>query len=150
MILGNFQFSLKALSPNSVTRTTEYNWSENERIGELPLLQNLGISRDQIEIEGVFYPRINDNKKNMSDIRNSNLVKKANNLITDNGEILGKFVIVSIKENQSYFDKDGKPQKVEFSMILKRSPEQATVTNLIEKDSIVDAVTKLSRSYLRW
>jgi len=150
MILGNFQFSLKALSPNSVTRTTEYNWSENERIGELPLLQNLGISRDQIEIEGVFYPRINDNKKNMSDIRNSNLVKKANNLITDNGEILGKFVIVSIKENQSYFDKDSKPQKVEFSMILKRSPEQATVTNLIEKDSIVDAVTKLSRSYLRW
>ena len=58
MILGDFQFNLKALSPNSVMRTTDYNWSDSERIGDIPNLQNLGISRDQIEIEGVFYPKL--------------------------------------------------------------------------------------------
>ena len=51
MILGDFQFNLKALSPNSATRTTDYYWSDSERIGDIPNLQNLGISRDQIEIE---------------------------------------------------------------------------------------------------
>ena len=148
MILGDFQFNLKALSPNSVTRTTDYNWSDSEKIGDIPNLQNLGISRDQIEIEGVFYPKLSE--KSIDEIRNSSLVKSANNLITDNGEIFGKFVIVSIKENQSYFDKNGKPQKVEFSMTLKRSPEQVSATSLIKNDSIIDAVTKLARSYLRW
>ena len=148
MILGDFQFNLKALSPNSVTRTTDYNWSDSERIGDIPNLQNLGISRDQIEIEGVFYPKLSG--KSIDEIRNSSLVKTANNLITDNGKILGKFVIVSIKENQSYFDKNGKPQKVEFSMTLKRSPEQVSATSLIKNDSIIDAVTKLARTYLRW
>ena len=59
MILGDFQFNLKSLSPNSLSRTTEFNWSDAERIGDLPNLQNLGISKDQIEIEGVFYPKIN-------------------------------------------------------------------------------------------
>ena len=111
-------------------------------------LQNLGISRDQIEIEGVFYPKLSG--KSIDEIRNSSLVKSANNLITDNGEIFGKFVIVSIKENQSYFDTNGKPQKIEFTLVLKRSPEQASATSLIKNDSIVDAVTKLARTYLRW
>ena len=54
MILGDFQFNLKSLSPNSLTRTTEFNCSDAERVGDLPNLQNLGISKDQIEIEGVF------------------------------------------------------------------------------------------------
>ena len=148
MIFGDFQFNLKALSPNSVTRTTDYNWSDSERIGDIPNLQNLGISRDQIEIEGVFYTKLSG--RSIDDIRNSSLVKNANNLITDNGEILGKFVIVSIKENQSYFDTNGKPQKIEFTLVLKRSPEQVSATSLIKNDSIIDAVTKLARSYLRW
>ena len=150
MILGDFQFNLKSLSPNSLSRTTEFNWSDAERIGDLPNLQNLGISKDQIEIEGVFYPKINvktqynsieklavgtaknqiqnlvakelgisylfdssnGGYKNIDDIRKSNLCKIASNLISDNGEILGKFVITSIKETQSYFDKIFGSEKV--------------------------------------
>ena len=48
MILGDFQFNLKTMTPNSLTRTTEYNWSDAERVGDLPNLQNLGIAKDQI------------------------------------------------------------------------------------------------------
>ena len=51
-------------------------------------------------------------------IRTSNLCKIASNLINDNGEILGKFVIASIKETQSYFDANGNPQKIEFTLTL--------------------------------
>lgn len=177
MILGDFQFNLKTMTPNSMTRTTEYNWSDTERVGDLPNLQNLGVAKDQIEIEGVFYPKFNRensiintvgnsvtskimNILNLSKnsgydsinaIRSSDLCKIASNLINDNGEILGKFVIVSIKETQSYFDRNGKPQKVEFALILKRSPG---TTNSIawstSENSIVDTATNIARSYLKW
>jgi len=177
MILGDFQFNLKTMTPNSMTRTTEYNWSDTERVGDLPNLQNLGVAKDQIEIEGVFYPKFNKensvintvgnsvtskimNFLNLSEnsgynsidaIRSSDLCKIASNLINDNGEILGKFVIASIKETQSYFDRNGKPQKIEFTLILKRSPG---TTNSIawsaSENSIVDTVTNIARSYLKW
>lgn len=180
MILGDFQFDLKTMTPNSLTRTTEYNWSDTERVGDLPNLQNLGPSKDQIEIEGVFYPKFNKGNSlnnilgsstvtRISDflnsdtntgynsidaIRASNLCKLANSLINDNGEILGKFVISSIKEIQSYFDKNGNAQKIEFTLVLKRSPG---ATNTIawnessnDSSSIIDTLTNLARSYLRW
>lgn len=188
MILGDFQFHLKTLSPNSLSRTTEFNWSDAERIGSLPNLQNLGISKDQIEIEGVFYPKINakmqynsieklvigtgtnqmqnsvfqestffgssnNSYKSIEDIRKSNLCKIASNLINDNGEILGKFVITSIKETQSYFDKNGLPQKIEFSLVLKKSPSTTNSSAVLSNDSstsFVDTLTNLARSYLRW
>ena len=187
MILGDFQFNLKSLSPNSLTRTTEYNWSDAERIGDLPNLQNLGIAKDQIEIEGVFYPKLNaktqynsleklvmgtaqeqmqnyvakelgitelfdvSGYKSIDDIRNSTLCKVASNLINDNGEILGKFVIASIKETQSYFDKNGQPQKIEFTLVLKKSPSSTGSAVLNgNSSSFVDILTNLARSYLRW
>ena len=177
MILGDFQFNLKTMTPNSMTRTTEYNWSDTERVGDLPNLQNLGVAKDQIEIEGVFYPKFNKenslistvgnsvtskimNFLNLSEnsgyssidaIRSSELCKIASNLINDNGEILGKFVIASIKETQSYFDRNGKPQKVEFTLILKRSPGTAnSIAWSSSENSIVDTATNIARSYLKW
>lgn len=178
MILGDFQFNLKSLNPNTLSRTTEFNWSDAERIGDLPNLQNLGISKDQIEIEGVFYPKFTKEnsinniignsvtsqvinflnlKKSGYDsieaIRASNLCKIASNLISDDGEILGKFVITSIKETQSYFDKNGNPQKIEFTLTLKKSPSTAIDSVILNNDSsssFVDTLTNLARSYLRW
>ncbi len=153
MILGDFNFNLRTMTPNTMTRSTDYNWSDAEKVGDLPNLQNLGISRDQIEIEGVFYPKFNmvSNYRSLADIRASDLCRMANNLINDNGEILGKFVITSVKETQSYFDEKGQPQKIEFTLILKRSPG---ATNSIawsaSDNSIVDTATNIARSYLKW
>lgn len=145
MILGDFNFNLRTMTPNTMTRSTDYNWSDAEKVGDLPNLQNLGISRDQIEIEGVFYPKFNriSNYRSLADIRASDLCRIANNLINDNGEILGKFVITSVKETQSYFNEKGEPQKVEFTLSLKRSPNKT-------EDTISKSNTKISRSYLTW
>jgi phage protein U len=189
MMLGNFQFSLKTLSPNSLSRSTEFKWVDTDRVGDLPYVQNLGIAKDNVEIEGVFYPKLNattqynsvdkmaigvakekvqdfalqqlglsdilpknnGNYQTIADIRNSDLCKTANNLITDYGEILGKFVIVSISENQSYFNKNGIPQKVEFSLTLKRTPGvKDAFVGVDGANSLVDIITNLARNYLKW
>jgi phage protein U len=154
MMLGNFQFSLKTLSVNSLSRSTEFNWVGIDRAGDLPYVQNLGITKDDIEIGGIFYPKLianNSNYRTVADIRNSNLCKTANNLITDFGEILGKFVIVSITENQSYFDKNGVAQKVEFKLMLKRTPgAKDAFVGIGGANSLVDTDTNLARGYLKW
>ena len=157
MILGDFSFDLKSLNPNTLSRTTEYNWGTSERVGDLPNLQNLGASNDQIEIEGVFYPQFNSGtitKKytSIDDLRNSTLCTMSNALISDNGNILGRYVITQIKETQSYFDANGNPKKIEFTLTLKRSPETSAATTLIDNSitSLIDTVTNIARSYLRW
>jgi phage protein U len=190
MMYGNFQFSLKTLSANSLTRSTEFKWVDTDRVGDLPYVQNLGIAKDNVEIEGVFYPKLNaatqynsidkmaigiakekakdfalqqlgldglfpsgsgGDYKSIADIRNSELCKTANNLITDSGEILGKFVIISISETQSYFNKNGVPQKVEFSLNLKRTPGvKDAFVGIDGANSLIDIITNLARSYLRW
>jgi phage protein U len=189
MMYGNFQFSLKTLSANSLTRSTEFKWVDTDRVGDLPYVQNLGLTKDNVEIEGVFYPKLNaatqynsidkmaigiatEKTKNfamqqlglsdvlpknngsyqtIADIRDSDLCKTANNLITDSGEILGKFVIVSISETQSYFNKNGVPQKVEFSLSLKRTPGvKDAFVGVDGANSLVDTITNLAREYLKW
>jgi phage protein U len=186
MILGDFQFSVKAISMNSLSRSTEFKWIETERVGDLPYVQNLGIAKDNVEIEGVFFPKLsgssyksvidglynqrfnpgelmpryvqnlnfpelNGSYQTINDVRNSSLCKTANNLITDSGEILGKFVIVSINENQSYFDKNGIPQKVEFTLTLKRTPGVSNSSAGVDGSvSIIDTLTNLAKSYLKW
>jgi phage protein U len=189
MMYGNFQFSLKTLSANSLTRSTEFKWVDTDRVGDLPYVQNLGIAKDNVEIEGVFYPKLNaatqynsidkmaigvatekvkdfalqqlglsdifpknnGSYQTIADIRNSELCKTANNLITDSGEILGKFVIISISETQSYFNKSGVPQKVEFKLTLKRTPGvKDAFVGVDGANSLIDIVTNLARSYLKW
>jgi phage protein U len=59
MMYGNFQFSLKTLSANSLTRSMEFKWVDTDRVGDLPYVQNLGIAKDNVEIAGVFYPKLN-------------------------------------------------------------------------------------------
>lgn len=175
MNLDDFQFSLKSMSPNSISRSTQYNWAEMENVGDLPNFQNLGISSDTIELEGVFYPKFSGNSRSranitlvdkigknqktnmfsggytsLDDIRNSNLCKIANHLINDNGTILGRFVLASIKETQSYFDANGQPRKIEFTLSLKRSLATKNSTISSNGTNIVDSITDLSRSYLKW
>lgn len=186
MMLGDFQFSLKTIPMASLSRSTEFKWVETERVGDLPYVQNLGIAKDNIEIEGVFYPKLNgrteynsitklaegvildkaqdfvwdqlglgnlsgsEKYQTISDIRNSSLCKAANNLITDSGEILGKFVIISLTENQTYFNKKGSPQKIEFTMTLKRTPGVQNSILGINSLSVIDMVTNLAKGFLKW
>lgn len=59
-------------------------------------------------------------------------------------------MIASIKETQSYFDENGQAKKIEFTLSLKRSLGSKGSTISSSGSNIVDAMTDLARSYLRW
>ena len=91
---------------------TQYNSIEKLAVGTAKnQIQNLVAKELGISY---LFDSSNGGYKNIDDIRKSNLCKIASNLISDNGEILGKFVITSIKETQSYFDKTTSKNRVFF------------------------------------
>jgi phage protein U len=60
-------------------------------------------------------------------------------------------VIVSITETQSFFNKNGVAQKVEFRLTLKRTPGvKDAFVGIDGANSLIDIITNLARSYLRW
>lgn len=144
MILGDFIFSIRGLSQNGVSIISDYRWESIDRIEGLPFFQYLGEKQETVEITGVFYPKFSENYKTISDIKNSNLISKPNNFISDSGEVLGKFVITSIEENQSYFDKDIGAKRIEFSIKLKKIPDEQVGS------SLETTISNVSNKSLRW
>ena len=144
MILGDFIFSIRGLSQNGVSIISDYRWESIDRIEGLPFFQYLGEKQETVEITGVFYPKFSENYKTISDIKNSNLISRPNNFISDSGEVLGKFVITSIEENQSYFDKDIGAKRIEFSIKLKKIPDEQVGS------SLETTISNVSNKSLRW
>lgn len=144
MILGDFIFSIRGLAHNGVLITSDYKWESVDKVEGLPFFQYLGEKQETVEITGVFYPKFSENYKTISDIKNSNLISKPNNFISDSGEVLGKFIITSIEENQSYFEKDIGAKRIEFSIKLKRIPDEQSGGVLETTNSNV------SNKSLRW
>lgn len=142
MILGNFKFSIKTASQNSLKRSTEYRWIKIERADELSYFQDLGIGSEKIEISGICYPGFTNDYTTFNEIRKIAKERKSHILITDAGEIVGKFVILSIVETQSFFDSDGKPRKIEFQMSLEKVEDNNSDFNVINSD--------LKNGLLKW
>ena len=144
MILGDFIFSIRGLSQNGVSIISDYKWESVDKVEGLPFFQYLGEKQETVEITGVFYPKFSENYKTISDIRNSNLISRPNSFITESGEVLGKFVITSIEENQSYFDKDIGAKRIEFSIKLKKIPYEQVGS------SLETTISNVSNKSLRW
>ena len=144
MILGDFIFSIRGLAHNGVMITSDYKWESVDKVDGLPFFQYLGEKQETIEITGVFYPKFSENYKTISDIKHSNLISKPNNFISDSGEVLGKFIIASIEENQSFFDKDIGAKRIEFSIKLKKISEDQT------KDILETTNSNVTNKSLRW
>lgn len=124
MTLGLFVFDNPTLAPQSIDRTTQYTWAQNKPVGEAPTYQFLGRGEDSITLPGVLYPSFTGGKLNLEVIRAMAKSGEAFLLMTGYGEILGNFFIDNVKETQSLFMRDGAPQKIEFTLSLKRYDDE--------------------------
>ena len=133
MILGKFPFMLRTASYQRMQRQTQQRWSSHDRVGKPPALQYLGQGEDTITLPGVIIPELCGP---LSTLSLSALRKMANEgkpqmLITIDpaaaaGDIMGKWVILSVEENHSDFFGE-LPMKIEFSISLKRYSGQASL-----------------------
>lgn len=56
MMLGQYRFSIDSAAYQTFTRSTEYRWEEQKRLGKDPAMQFVGPGTDTITLEGTIYP----------------------------------------------------------------------------------------------
>ena len=126
MIFGVFIFSLKTASYDQLQRKTAWRHASNARVGDMPASQFLGRGDDTITLSGSIVPEFGS-QMSISALRLMGDTGTAFPLIGGKGKVFGLYRIDDLQETQTYFFKDGKPRKIEFSMTLTQTMKAGTL-----------------------
>ncbi|NVK42099.1 MAG: phage tail protein [Oceanospirillaceae bacterium] len=119
-MLGPFMFSRDTAAPQSITRTNNYEWAKQPRLGRESASQFTGIGDDTIELEGVIYPHYKGGTEQITLMRLMAQEGKPLMFVSGNGFVYGEYCIVDIEEKGTYLAANGDPRKVEFTLTLER------------------------------
>jgi phage protein U len=122
LALGTFIFELKTAAFSTLKKSYEYRWEATEVVGNPPVLQALGKGVDKVDLEGTLYfdfaePNVLDELRVLAEEQKPLL------MVDGTGNIHGNWVIKQIDEQESYFDKFGRPRKTEFKVSLEKYSE---------------------------
>ena len=120
MIFGMFVFSIPTATYQSLQRSTSWRHASSSRVGVAPAYQYLGPGEDTITLDGSIVPEFGS-QLSLTALRLMGNTGKSFPLIAGNGKIYGLWKLDSVDETQTYFHKNGKPKKVEFSLKLSKT-----------------------------
>ena len=123
MQLGRYQYSLDTAAYQTLKRSTEYLWSSQERVGQRPALQSMGLGTEAISLKGVIYPHYAGGLGQLNEMRAEANLGEPLMLVDSEGWIWQHWCITSIEETQTLFDTKGAPLKVGFRLQLTRYGE---------------------------
>lgn len=130
MQLGSFQFGVNTAAYQSLKRSSEWRWPSQDRFGSSPVLQYVGPGAESITLPGVIYPEWRGGGGQIEKLRTLAEKGEPQTMIDGSGNILGKWVIERIEENQSVFAAGGDPRKQEFTIQLRRFSEDGAFSLL--------------------
>ena len=140
MILGAYRFCISNAAYQSLSRSTEYNWAEQERLGAGPALQFVGAGPEKISLHGEIYPHFKGGLRQVTLMRAEAGLGIPLMLISGNGMAFGRWCITSISEDQTYFLKDGTARKISFSITLQKYGEETQAGALGIVQQVVGAL----------
>lgn len=118
---GNFQFEISTLAYDSLRTSASYPWAKVERMGNRPQLQAMGKDHRTMSISGIVFPTYNDVGAGLVEaLRELAAKMKPQILVSGDGSNLGKWCILSIDEDDSFFFENGVPRKQSFSIEMER------------------------------
>ena len=120
MQFGVLQFSIDGAAYQRLTRSTEYRWARQPRIGMNDAMQFTGYGPETIEIEGVVYPHFRGGLGQVDRMRRQAGVGIPMPLVSGVGRVLGLWVVEAISEGQEVFAKQGIPHRQDFTMRMAR------------------------------
>lgn len=134
LILGAYRFCISNAAYEKLSRTSNYRWEEQSRIGNTPALQFVGIGTETVKLNGTIYPHFKGGLRQVTFMRAEAGLGVPLMLITGNGTAFGRWCITDIEETQTTFLKDGTPRKIDFSITLKKYGEekQAGILGVIQ------------------
>lgn len=129
MKLGHYVFSVHRAAYQTLSRTTQYRWQAQERVGRLAAQQFTGRGEDSITLNGIIYPHFQGGLGQVYAMRIEAGRGRPLMLVDGMGRIWNRWVINQIEETQSVFDSDGRPRSVEFRLQLSRYGEDYAIYN---------------------
>lgn len=129
MVLGDYQFSINTLVFQEWARTSEWNWPVQTRMGQWDVLQFTGPSNDKLELPGVLYPKWKGDIASLDTLRSMASAGKPYQLMDSKGHVQGRWVIERLEEKQTFYDVDGTPKKIEFTLSLKLYAKDSDLDN---------------------
>lgn len=139
--LGMFVFSLSTLTYQELQRQTDWRHASNSRVGAAPARQFVGRGDDVITLPGILFPQLAGSVLSLDAIRLMANTGKAWPMVEGTGRIYGLWVIESLSENKTIFFRDGTPQRIEFTLVLKRTDD--------DRIDLLGAATSVGISILR-
>lgn len=123
--LGLFVFGLETLAYQSFQRSTNWKHPSNARVGRRAGRQYTGPGDDNITLAGVLYPELTGGKLSLAMVRQMAAEGKSWPLMQGTGDFIGLYIIESIDETNTLFFTDGSPRKIEFTLKLERTDDDA-------------------------
>lgn len=117
---GGYQFSIRSAAYQSLTRSSEYRWARQPRIGTNDALQFTGYGPDTIELEGMIYPHFRGGLSQLDRMRSQASIPVPMPLVSGLGKFLGVWVVEQITEGQRVFATSGVPHRQDFTIRLAR------------------------------
>lgn len=118
--LGAFQFSVSTAAYEELSRSSEYRWAAQQRVGSNDALQFTGFPAESLDLRGVIYPHFKGGLDQVTLMRAQASLGVPLPLLSMGGRVLGAWVIEAVREGQRIFERGGAPLRQEFSMRLKR------------------------------
>lgn len=123
MVLGMFVFSLPTLAYQELQRQTEWKHPATARVGTRDAHQFTGKGDDTITLSGWIAPELTGSIYSLDALRLMADTGMSWILIQGTGRIYGSFVITGMSEGKTLLAKNGDPQRIEFTISLKRTDE---------------------------
>lgn len=124
--LGGYQFGIQTAAYQELTRTTEWRWPVQELFGRAPVVQFVGPGGDTITLPGVIFPEWRGGAGQLDAMRAEAARGTTLALVDGQGNSLGRWVIERVEERQSVFAAAGVPRRQEFTVGLRRAPDEPT------------------------
>lgn len=139
MTLGMFVFELKTLPFLEQSRRTNWRHAFSDRFGTRPAAQYLGPGDDVMSLAGALYGGVVGKYSSLTTLRKMADTGDAYTVIDGAGNVIGDFIISDLDERRSNFFANGAPQKIDFTLNLKRvqDPPQET-DSTAASDTAVD------------
>lgn len=112
--LGEFRFRTGGVAPDGASRSTDYRWSSEDRIGNHPALAYLGPGRDQIQLSAQLYPGsgMTAGQEAVEELRAAGAAGRPLRLVMGSGRALGLWVIQSVQEDAQRLATNGEARAI--------------------------------------
>lgn len=123
MTIGLYPFSVDTAAYQKLTRRVSWSWQSQPLIGQRDAMQYTGPGEEAISLEGVVFPHYSGGPAQLVALRAIGDTGLPQLMVAGTGIVMGKWVVLSVEEEQSVFFERGAPRKQTFKMELRRYHE---------------------------